>query len=102
MITKQSFEKIINTSEQKMNNEEILKRLKHEDFIYGYMYGRPYINTSHGYEKDKVIKIKTSELQVGKNKDCFIYIWGYPGPDGNIYKFSDYNVTWSFDEGVLQ
>jgi hypothetical protein len=30
-----------------------------------------------------------------------IYIWGWPGPDYNFYKFSDYGETWAFTKEEL-
>jgi hypothetical protein len=35
-------------------------------------------------------------LEIGIHADCFIYVWGWPGPDANIYEFKDYGKTWSF------
>lgn len=80
-----------------MNKNKFFKYLKENKFLYfyGYMYGHPYINTSKGYKKDKIIKIPIDDLY--KITDTgLIYIWGWPGPDCNIYDFSDYNITWSF------
>ena len=90
-----------------MKNEEILKWFDSDSSnpIYGYMYGAPYVYSA-GIEKsewirDKLIEIKKSELRLGENKDCFVFIWGWPGPDFNIYKFSDYGVTWAFSESEV-
>ena len=33
-----------------------------------------------------------------KNADAFYYIWGWPGPDANIYYFKDYGITWAFNK----
>lgn len=83
-------------------NEAFLLALDKQKYIYGFMYGSPYINTSTGKVKDDIIKIKQSDLKIGKNKDCFIYIWGWPGPDANFYKFKDYGITWSFNKEDLE
>ena len=92
---------------QKYGKEEILKWFDSDNSnsIYGYMYGAPYVY-SCGIEKsewrrDKLIEIKKSELRLGVNKDCFVFIWGWPGPDFNIYEFSDYGVTWAFSESEV-
>ena len=61
--------------------------------IYGYMYGQRTFNIP--LEKD-ITFIPKDCLQIGKHKDCFIYVWGWPGPDANIYYFKDYGKTWSF------
>lgn len=90
-----------------MSKEEILKWFNSDSSnpIYGYMYGAPYVY-SGGIEKsewrrDKLIEIKKSEIRLGENKDCFVFIWGWPGPDFNIYRFSDYGVTWAFSESEV-
>lgn len=83
-----------------MDKELILSRLATADHIYGYMYGQPYINTGVEYERDKIIKIKTSDLIIGKNS--LVYVWGFPGPDANIYYFSDYGITWAFNRDKIK
>lgn len=85
-----------------MSNNEILERLKTEKYIYGYSYGEPYIHcdgmNGEYWKKDKLEKIPISNLKIGKYNDCLIYIWGGPGPDCNIYEFSNYGITWAFDK----
>lgn len=81
-----------------MTNFEIYKKLKNIGGIYGYMYGKRIPSTP--IDKD-IIFIEQKQLIIGKNADCFGYIWGYPGPDCNIYKFEDYGKTWSFDKNDL-
>jgi hypothetical protein len=48
---------------------------------------------------EEAVVLITQKNQV--NPDCFVYIWGYPGPDGNIYEFKDYGKTWSFNKNDL-
>lgn len=88
-----------------MTSKEILNKYLNPDTkkIYGYMYGRPYIEYSGGeLRKDKLIRINKDELTIGRHNDCFLYIWGWPGPDANIYKFSDYGVTWAFSKSDMR
>lgn len=59
------------------------------DSIYATMYGMP-------FEKDETLILSKHELYLGKDNDRFVYIWGWPGPDGNIYYFKDYGITWKF------
>lgn len=91
-----------------MTNEKILEwynTVNPNDKIYGFMYGYPTINICrHGttyQEPDKIISISKLDLKLSKNQDCFIFIWGWPGPDANLYKFKDYGVTWAFSEEEL-
>lgn len=81
-----------------MDNKDIYINLKKYNGIYGYMYGeRNYYNS---IEED-IIFIPQKDLQISKQADCFIYIWGWPGPDANFYKFKDYKKTWSFNKEDL-
>lgn len=81
-----------------MSYPEILDKLANPKIkaIYGYMYGHPFISTSDGMVKDKIIKIKKSDLIISSKRQTLFYVWGYPGPDYNAYKFSDYGKTWAF------
>ena len=60
--------------------------------FYGTMYGGPY----GLHEWDKIIEIDKKDIEFCKNEDAFYYVWGWPGPDVNIYKFKDYGKTWAF------
>jgi hypothetical protein len=57
--------------------------------IYGYMYGTK-------QNLNKIIEIDKESLDLGRNEDRFFYVWGYPGPDYNVYLFKDYGKTWAF------
>jgi hypothetical protein len=66
------------------------------------MYGQRYLSYGNGTKKlDKVIKISKEELELSVDEDCFIFRWGWPGPDINFYYFKDYGETWAFTEGEL-
>ena len=106
-ITREEAEKKLEEI-KKMTNEKILEwynTSNPNDKIYGFMYGYPTINICrHGttyQEPDKIISISKLDLKLSKNQDCFIFIWGWPGPDANLYKFKDYGVTWAFSEEIL-
>ena len=80
-----------------MDNREILTNYFTDediDHIWGTMYG----STN---PTECIIKISKTSLKLSRNADAFIYIWGYPGPDGNIYKFADYGKTWAFTRPEL-
>ena len=73
--------------------------------IYGYMYGTPYgiaINDdgSTRYVPEKIIDIPKRLIK--KHDDCFAYIYGWPGPDINIYTFEDYGITWAFEKKEIK
>ena len=81
-----------------MNNKEIYTNLYHTGGIYGYMYGQRI--KSHPIEDD-ILFIKQKDLKISKQADCFLYVWGWPGPDVNFYYFKDYGKTWSFNKEDL-
>lgn len=54
---------------------------------------------TNGREYLKLIK---KNIQFCKDEDAFYYIWGWPGPDVNIYKFEDYGKTWAFRKRDFQ
>ena len=80
--------------------QDLITGLVHADHIYATMYGMH-------KSKDSVIKIKTKEIYkfvfdwAGKGP-AFIYLWGWPGPDGNVYLIDDYEKTWAFTEEELK
>lgn len=87
-----------------MTKEKILEMYNNPsvEAIYGFMYGQPFIEYADGSQKpDKVIQILKSELRLSKDKDSFFYVWGWPGPDYNQYKFKDYGKTWVFTDKEL-
>ena len=61
------------------------------DVIWGEMYGQKRTDPNA-----IILEIKKHELHKTKKDDSVIYIWGWPGPDCNIYNYSDYGETWAF------
>ena len=62
--------------------------LPDDSTIYCTMYGL-------SNENDKIMNIKKSDIYAFDD-DKFFYVWGWPGPDYNTYRFSDYGKTWAF------
>lgn len=66
--------------------------------IYGWMYG------THIKDKnveDDICKFNNWELELTKDRTGFLYVWGWPGPDYNIYNLDDYGKTWAFSKEEL-
>lgn len=57
-------------------------------------YGRMYGTTS---PDDRIIEIDKSHIKFTSDGDAFYFVWGWPGPDWNLYRFIDYGITWAFD-----
>ena len=81
--------------------KNIINKFKSEPKFYGTMYGQDIVHiggiNGRYSELDRVIEISKSKLELTKNNDGFIFIWGMPGPDYNIYWFKDYGITWAFE-----
>jgi hypothetical protein len=56
--------------------------------------------------KDRIIKIKNTEIYKfvfnWDNGPAFIYLWGWPDSDGNVYHIDDYGETWAFSKKELK
>lgn len=79
--------------------QDLITQLIHSNHIYITMYGMH-------KSKDRIIKIKNTEIYKfvfnWDNGPAFIYLWGWPGPDGNVYHIDDYGETWAFSKEELQ
>ena len=72
--------------------------LKEEVLKYKYIFSLMYSPTRVNFRslEEQIIKIKTSELQWSEDEENFIYIWGWPGPDYNIYSRNIYGKGWAY------
>ena len=77
-----------------INNEIRYKFYSPKTKFYGTMYGGPYGES----EWDKILEINKKDIKFCQNADAFYYIWGWPGPDVNLYYFKDYGLTWAFNK----
>lgn len=62
--------------------------------IYGTIYG------GHCQSDKTVVLIKPEELQYEDNptqQPYMLFIWGWPGPDFNVYRERDYGQTWAYN-----
>lgn len=86
--------------ERTKREQDLITELIHASHIYITMYG---LNKRN----DRILKIKTTEITkfvfdwYGEGPG-FIYLWGWPGPDGNTYLLSDYGETWAFTKKELE
>lgn len=79
--------------------QDLITQLMHADRFYGTMYGMH-------KSKDTVIEISTKDIYKfvfnwGYKGPAIIYLWGWPGPDGNVYLMDDYGKTWAFSKEEL-
>lgn len=49
----------------------------------------------------QIVGIKTSFIRWNPNKTLFYYIWGWPGPDANMYDSENYGKNWAFTKEEL-
>lgn len=45
---------------------------------------------------DDIEEINTKSLDWAWDKECFFYVWGWPGPDCNKYTQETYGKGWAF------
>ena len=69
------------------------------DVIYSLMYSPT--KASGESLDDQIIEIKTSQLRWSRDGKEFIYVWGYPGPDYNIYTLQTYGRGWAFTKNEI-
>ena len=72
--------------------------LKEEIMSHPYIYTVLYTgNNQHPtYTKDYIEQLPTSCLKWSKDdNECYL-IWGWPGPDFNIYNRSNYKREWGY------
>ena len=65
--------------EKLRNNGEVI--------VYGRQFGRI---------TDRILKMSIGSQWVFDDGCGFVFIWGFPGPDYNDYRFIDYGRTWTF------
>ena len=51
--------------------------------------------------EEQIVPIKTSSVKWNPTKTLFYYIWGWPGPDCNMYDANNYGKTWAFTKEEL-
>lgn len=49
----------------------------------------------------QIIEIKIEELRWSKDKTVAYLVWGWPGPDVNLYEEDNYGITWAFTRKEL-
>ena len=95
-------------------DEELLKKYKAADCIYGTMYGEKideqyFVYSAYSEPKEHTVEIleikihyNSPVLTKDENGYYLWWVWGWPGPNANIYYFSDYGRTWAFTEEELE
>lgn len=77
----------------------LYKAVMEHEVIYSLMYGETYIDGRA--TEDQIIAIKTEDLDWSESKNQFIYVWGWPGPDFNLYTAENYGKAWAFSKEEL-
>lgn len=81
-----------------ITTENIYQEVMSRSEFYSLMY--PDYVESLSIEK-QIIAIKTSSVKWAPTKTLFYYIWGWPGPDCNMYDANNYGKTWAFTKEEL-
>ena len=83
-----------------ITTENIYQEVMSHSEFYSLMY--PNFVKFYSVE-EQIVPIKTSFVRWNPTKTLFYYIWGWPGPDCNMYDANNYGETWTFiKEELLQ
>lgn len=67
------------------------------------IYSRLYTNADGiSEENNTIIEIETGNLSWSKDEETAYYIWGWPGPDYNIYSRENYGKDWAFTKREME
>ena len=74
---------------------EFYNKVMSHDKIYSLLYSPQ--RTSDPIE-NQIVELQTSRLRWNNEKDEFVYVWGFPGPDYNLYTRNTYGKGWAFSK----
>ena len=81
-----------------ITTENIYQEVMSRSEFYSLMY--PNFVKFYSVE-EQIVPIKTSSVRQNPTKTLFYYIWGWPGPDCNMYDANNYGKTWTFTKEEL-
>lgn len=81
-----------------ITTENIYQEVMSHSEFYSLMY--PNFVKFYSVE-EQIVPIKTSSVRWDPTKTLFYYIWGWPGPDCNMYDADSYGKTWAFTKEKL-
>ena len=81
-----------------ITTENIYQEVMSHSEFYSLMY--PNFVKFYSVE-EQIVPIKTSSVRWNPTKTLFYYIWGWPGPDCNMYDANNYGETWTFTKEEL-
>lgn len=71
--------------------------------IYSRLYTGTIVNADGApAENNTIIEIKTEKFRYSKDGEEAYYIWGWPGPDYNIYSRENYRKDWAFTKREME
>lgn len=81
-----------------ITTENIYQKVMSHSEFYSLMYP-DYVKFLSNEEQ--IIPLKTSSVKWNPTKTLFYYIWGWLGPDCNMYDANNYGKTWAFTKEEL-
>lgn len=71
--------------------------------IYSRLYTGTVVNADGTpTENNTIIEIETGNLSWSKDGETAYYVWGWPGPDYNIYSRENYGKDWAFAKREME
>ena len=77
-----------------MDNKNFYDWVMSHEKIYSLLYSPSRIDNTPISEQ--LFEVKTKDLDWNLDHNSFVYVWGYPGPDYNLYTIETYGKGWAF------
>lgn len=79
-----------------MDNENFYDWVMSHEKVYSLLYSPSRIHNTP--ISKQLFEMKTKDLNWSLDHDSFTYVWGWPGPDINLYTIKTYGKGWAFSE----
>lgn len=71
--------------------------------IYSRLYTGKIVNADGTpAENNTIIEVKTKKFSWAEGGELAYYVWGWPGPDYNIYSRENYGKDWAFTKQEME
>lgn len=79
-----------------MDNKNFYDWVMSHEKVYSLLYSPSRIDNTPISEQ--LFEVKTKDLDWSFDHNSFVYVWGYPGPDYNLYTIKTYGKGWAFSK----
>ena len=79
-----------------MDNKNFYDWVMSHEKVYSLLYSPTKIDNKS--VREQLFEVKTKDLDWSLDHNSFVYVWGWPGPDYNLYTIKTYGKGWAFSE----